>query len=264
MNDIKIACSTVAFRHLSLEQGLEIIRSAGFTRIETQSKGAWCPHVDIDRDDPILFAEKVKRFGIDDIAALHMYEGDVINREEFVPYVRRAVQWAKAAGVSVLIGSEGVARGGMSGEEALSILRDRLYRASEYALEQGIVLAMETRARETKTLAEDLMLPMEAHTGKTLGINFDSANVHACNVDETEILERVMQRVVHFHAKDTRAGHCTTLGEGDVRINECFEVLKRNGYCGYVVLETEGDEPTEIMERMVRESYQVMQRHFGE
>ena len=263
MSNIKIACSTVAFRLLSLDRALEIIRGAGFTRIETQSKGAWCPHVDIDKDDPILFADRVKSFGIDEIAALHMFEGCVLNSETFVSYTQRAAKWAKAAGVPVLITSEGCILEGMTDAEAQAILQGRLSEAAGYAAEQGVSLAIETRARQTKTLTEDLLQPMNAWKGKELGINFDTANVHACEVDEAAILQSVMERVIHCHAKDTHAGHCTALGKGDVNIDACFDVLKKAGYEGYVVLETEGDEPVEIMERMVKESYEKMVGCFG-
>ncbi len=263
MSDIRIACSTVAFRLLSLDRALDIIRSAGFTRIETQSKGAWCPHVDIDKDDPILFADRVKSFGIDEIAALHMYEGSVLNSGTFVSYTQRAARWARAAGVSVLITSEGSVPEDMTDTEAQDLLQRRLSEASGYASEQGVYLAIETRARKTKTLTKDLLQPMNAWKGNTLGINFDTANVHACEVDEAAILESVIERVVHCHAKDTHDGHCTALGEGDVNIDACFDVLKKAGYKGYVVLETEGDEPVEIMEHMVKESYEKMVRCFG-
>lgn len=263
MSEIKIACSTVAFRQLSLERALEIIRNAGFTSIETQSKGAWCPHVDIDRDDPILFAGRVKAAGIESVAALHMYEGSVIDSRAFVPYTVRAVQWAKAAGVPVLITSEGCVSDGMAPSEAQALVKERLAQAAEYASGNGIAIAIETRGHLSDDVAADFLGTMDAYSAPYLGINFDSANVHACRVDETQILDAVADRVIHFHAKDTRAGRCTALGAGDVKISECLRKLRQMRYGGYVVLETEGDEPEEEMTRMVRESYSCLTGQLG-
>lgn len=258
MSSIKIACSTVAFRQLGLERALEIIRNAGFTCIETQSKGAWCPHVDIDLDDPILFAQHVKDAGIESVAALHMYEGSIIASKTFVSYTVRAVQWAKAAGVSMLITSEGITPGGMNSSAAHELVRERLAEAMAYAYENGIAIAIETRGHLSENVAEDFLSTMDAYPGPFLGINFDSANVHACQVDETKILDAVAGRVIHFHAKDTHAGHCTALGEGDVNIAACLQKLRQMQYSGYVVLETEGEESVEEMTRMVRESYSYL------
>lgn len=254
-NNLKIACSTVAFRQQSLEQALEIIRGIGFTRVETQSKGWWCPHADIDSDDPVKFVQTVKNAGIEEVVALHMYEGSIVGSDTFVSYTKRAVQWAKAAGVPVLITSEGIAPDSMSQEYANKLVRERLREAVEYATAYGISIAIETRGHLGDNVAQDFLRTMEAWEGKELGINFDSANVHACQVDETEILDMIAPRVTHFHAKDTHAGKCIALGQGDVNVGACMEKLHKMGYGGYVVLETEGDEPLEEMKQIVRESY---------
>ena len=49
---MKLGCGTVLFRKFDLERSLEAIRNIGFEYFETQAVGPWCPHVDVDKDDP--------------------------------------------------------------------------------------------------------------------------------------------------------------------------------------------------------------------
>lgn len=49
---MKIGCGTVLFRTFELERSLAAIREIGFEYFETQAVGPWCPHVNIEKDDP--------------------------------------------------------------------------------------------------------------------------------------------------------------------------------------------------------------------
>jgi sugar phosphate isomerase/epimerase len=100
---------------------------------------------------------------------------------------------------------------------------------------------------------------MSLTDSKWLGINFDACNIHRAGYveskgdsysyaevggreDEVGVLQKVVGRVAHFHAKDYKNGACAPLGEGDVKLAECIECVKASGYSGAVSLETEGDE----------------------
>ena len=61
---MKIGCGTVIFREYPLRQALELIRSAGYDYVETQATAPFCPHVDVDRDDPLTLRDMVKELPI--------------------------------------------------------------------------------------------------------------------------------------------------------------------------------------------------------
>lgn len=67
---MKIGCGTVVFRKYELRRALDAIRKAGYEYFETQAINPWCPHVDIDRDDPVKLAELAREFGFKGITAL--------------------------------------------------------------------------------------------------------------------------------------------------------------------------------------------------
>jgi sugar phosphate isomerase/epimerase len=60
---MKIGCGTVNFRTLSLEQALQNIAEVGYEYVETQATAPFCPHVDVDRDDPEHFKRLIGNFG---------------------------------------------------------------------------------------------------------------------------------------------------------------------------------------------------------
>ena len=50
---MKIGCGTVLFRTFALERSLAAIREIGYEYFETQAVGPWCPHVNVEKDDPL-------------------------------------------------------------------------------------------------------------------------------------------------------------------------------------------------------------------
>jgi len=43
------------------------------------------------------------------------------------------------------------------------------------------------------------------------------------------------------HVKDTLAKRCVALGQGEVNLRSCLQVLKQHGHTGVLSLETEGE-----------------------
>ncbi|HBP38236.1 MAG TPA: hypothetical protein DD640_05760, partial [Clostridiales bacterium] len=72
---MEIGCSTVIFRRYELERALEAIRKIGFDYVETQGVGPWCPHVDIEKSDPVRFLDLARHYGFKGVSALWMPNG---------------------------------------------------------------------------------------------------------------------------------------------------------------------------------------------
>jgi inosose dehydratase len=89
---------------------------------------------------------------------------------------------------------------------------------------------------------------------------FDSGHLTFAGIDPLPILKKYIHRIRHVHLKDVRqsirtqaekegwsfltavrAGVFTVPGDGDVDFAPIFEVLEKEGYAGWVVVEAEQD-----------------------
>ncbi len=152
---------------------------------------------------------------------------------------------------------DGVNPEGMSDEETLKLLRDRLAEILEVAAQYQAYLAIEPHGTFSLTAA-GLKPVMALSDSKWLGINYDAANVprltdakgalgayrwHAYGKpqDEVTTLRAAVNRVVHVHVKDVAGANCVALGRGTVNTISCLRVLKQHGHTGALSLETEGN-----------------------
>ena len=253
----KIGCGTVSFRKQSLEEAMERIARAGYEYVEPQATAPFCPHVDPWNDDPDEFKRRVKEFGFKGASALWAKHGAIIPDPKSVEGVSQAIEWASQAGIPVVNAGDGKKPDDMSDDDALKLMGDRLAEILEVAGRCAVYLAIEPHGTFSLT-ADGLKKIMALSDSKWLGINYDTANVRRATYvetvagayswtpygerqDEVATLEAVVDRVVHFHVKDVKGAKCVALGQGEVNVKGCIEVLKRHGYDGVLSLETEGD-----------------------
>lgn len=271
---MQIACGTVNFRTLPLQQALKNIAEAGYKYVEPQATAPFCPHVDVDKDDPEDFKRSIVDFGFKGATALWSTHGAIIPDPLSVEYVAKCIRWAKAADIPVVHAADGFKPEDMSEEDAFKILRERLLQILETAEENQIYLGIEPHGTFSMT-PEGLKRMMSVSSSKRLGINYDAANVCRATYvetkdgeftwkttgqkhDEVATLKEVVDRVVHFHIKDVKGSKAVTLGTGEVNNKECLKVLKEAGYQGAVSLETEGDTKGEAAMALIKDSRKYM------
>ena len=63
------------FPNAALEEALGNIAEAGYEYVETQATAPFCPHVDVDRDDPEEFKRLVQKFGFREVTGLWSSQG---------------------------------------------------------------------------------------------------------------------------------------------------------------------------------------------
>ena len=236
----KIGCGTVSFRKSSLREAMERIHRAGYEYLEPQATGPWCPHVDAWKSDPAEFRRMLAEFGFKGATALWAPQGALIPNAKSVEGVSQAIRWAHEAGIPVVNCGDGRKPKTMSDADALKVLAERLAAILEVAQQCQVYLAIEPHGTFSVT-ADGLKTIMGLSKSKWLGINYDTANVHHAGSDEVAVLEAVVDRVVHVHVKDTVAKKCVALGQGEVNLRGCLQVLKKHGYAGVLSLETEGE-----------------------
>lgn len=264
---IRVGCGTVVFRKLPLQEALERIRRAGYEYVEPQATGPWCPHVDPWKDDPQAFRQRVDQLGFKGVSGLWSACGAILADPKTVEGVTQSIRWAKEAGIPVVQAGDGTKPDGMSDEDALKLLRDRLTQILEVAEKCQVYLAIEPHGTFSLT-ADGLLKIMALSNSKWLGINFDTANVHRATYvetaagayswklygqrqDEVATLGSVADRVVHVHVKDVIGPGCVALGQGEVKVADCVQVLKQRGYTGVLSLETEGDMDADQGQRLI-------------
>lgn len=267
---MKIACGTVTFREYPLEEALKRIKKAGYEYVEPQATAPFCPHIDVDHDDPERFKKLVKNMGFKGVTALWATHGALIPDPKCVEYGKKCVEWAAAAGIPGINLGDGFKPKEMSDEDALKLVEERLARILETAEKCKTYVAIEPHGTFSLN-AEGLKKLMSLSNSKWLGINYDTANVHRASYveskgdsyvwkstgmkhDEVAVLKAVAGRVVHLHVKDVKGEQCVALGRGEVNIKGCLEILRDSNYRGPISLETEGDFNADAGEALIIES----------
>lgn len=267
---MKIGCNTVAFRKENLDFALERIASIGYEYVEVEANLSWCPHTDPWKDDPIKFKEKIKSYGFKGVSALGSHR-ELITSEQGVNDIIQALKWCKQADVPIVLTGEGRKPADMSTEEALNILDARLKSILKVAEECQVYLALEDHGSITLT-PDGLPMIINSIDSDWLGVNFDTANIHrgdyvgtdqggyewklgaTTSYSETELLEKVANKVKHLHIKDVIGRDAVILGGGDINLIGCLAILKKAGFDGVLSYETEGMQDPEESLVMIRKS----------
>ena len=272
---MKIGCGTVLFREYGLEESLEAIRNIGFEYFETQAVGPWCPHGNVEKDDPEHLVMLKEKFGFKGITGLWSLDGNIISNPRSVESGLRSIEWAAAAGIPVLHTGDGHKPEGMSDEDAYKTLEEKLSQILEAAKKNHVKIAIEPHGTFSLTL-QGLKRILALGEPDVLGINYDACNVLRAGYvesgnnnsswkrmenaeNELDVLKGISDRVLHCHAKDIDANQqCVAVGSGIVRVADCIAHLKSIGYDGVVSVETEGGGSFESIVRLASESYQYL------
>ena len=269
---MKIGCGTVLFRNFDLEKSLAAIREIGFEYFETQAVGPWCPHVNVETDDPENLVKLKNKYGFKEITGLWSLNGNIIANPNAVESGIRSIEWAAAAGIPVLHTGDGKKPKEMSDDEAFKVLEEKLGLILEAAKKNGVKVAIEPHGSFSLTGA-GLNRILSIGDADVLGINYDACNIFRAGYvesgnnksgyktegsgeNEVSVLESVIGRVVHCHAKDiNEEKECVAVGDGIVNVKGCVDLLKKSGYNGVVSVETEGGDDFDEIVALAAKSY---------
>ena len=269
---MKIGCGTVLFRKFDLEKSLAAIREIGYEYFETQAVGPWCPHVNVETDDPEDLVRLKNKYGFKEITGLWSLNGNIIANENAVESGIRSIEWAAAAGIPVLHTGDGKKPKDMSDTDAFKVLEEKLSLILEAARKNGVKVAIEPHGSFSLTGA-GLGRILSIGDADVLGVNYDACNIFRAGYvesgnnksgyktegngeDEVGVLNAVVDRVFHCHAKDINAEkQCVAVGDGIVNVKGCVELLKNNGYGGVISVETEGGDDFDAIVALAARSY---------
>lgn len=118
-----------------------------------------------------------------------------------VEYLKQAVRFAAECGAPVVNTDEGPKQPWTTEEEDHLLMKYTLHEAAQVAEPRGILIGLECHQQYSKT-PEGLDRIHGLVKSPSIGINYDTGNAFLCGHDPYKWLERVLDRLVHLHAKD--------------------------------------------------------------
>ncbi len=191
----------------SLEWGIKRAGEIGYKWVEPcmldgrclLSNAGYC-HVTSFDTDPKVIKDWCEEAGVG-ISGLSSHS-DLLNPEFGVQYARRGIRYAKALGINVVQITEDMHPAKWIDEaEAYNLMRINLHAISETCEENGVYIAIEQHGPYTAKI-ERMARILSLVDSPWIKCNYDCGNTFLSGSDPYEMLEAVIDKVVHVHAKD--------------------------------------------------------------
>ncbi|UCB46927.1 MAG: sugar phosphate isomerase/epimerase [Spirochaetota bacterium] len=257
MGKIELCAEADSFRHAekNFDYAIQMTKELGLRYIEPEVMTGRCLlnvygycNITSLEDDPMEVRKHIEAAGL--VVPCLSAHSNLLDTEYGVDYLKKAIRYAYILGSPMVNTAEGPMPGWMTEDDAFRIMKYNLDTLLEMAENYDITLTIEPHGVFT-TNADGLLKIMSLSDSKRLAINFDTGNVTIAGNDAVETLKKVVKHVVHVHLKDVSSeqatdGHETgvtagmAIGDGDVDIPGCIEVLKKNDYNGVLAIECSG------------------------
>jgi sugar phosphate isomerase/epimerase len=116
-------------------------------------------------------------------------------------YLKQAIRFAFECGAPVVNTDEGPKPSWTTALEDHTLMRYVLHEAAAVAEPRKILIGLEPHQQYSRS-PDGLDRIYNLVSSPAIGINFDTGNSYLCGHDPYEWLERVVDRLVHLHAKD--------------------------------------------------------------
>jgi len=166
-----------------------------------------------------------------------------------VPYLEKAVRFAKAIGAPVLATDEGIRPEWLDDRECFEIMKYTLKKVLQVAERHGIFIGIEPHQSISKT-TEGLLRIANLVDSPMLKINYDTGNAFLGGSDPYHGLEAVLPKLVHVHAKDIAMEQAEAergkvagtpvgcaCGEGVIDWGRVISILRAGKYKGVLSVE---------------------------
>ena len=265
MCSMKLCAEADAFRKTEKDFAYAIAMSKelGFRYIEPEVMTGRCLlnvygycNITSLEDDPMEMRKAIEAAGLK--AACLSAHSSLLDTVYGVDYLKKAIRYAYILGAPIVNTAEGLKPGWMTDEDAFRVMKYNLDELLRTCANYDITLTIEPHGVYT-TNAAGLLRIMSLSDSPHLGINFDTGNVAVAGNDPVATLQAVIRHVRHVHVKDIirtkTSGHATgqtagcAIGDGEVDIPGCLDVLRKAGYDGCLSIECDG---VEALKRSVR------------
>jgi len=239
----------------SLAYGIETAGKLGFKWVEPcflmgrclLSNAGYCHVTSLDTD-PKEIQDLCAKAGVK-ISGLSSHS-DLLNPEYGVLYARAGIRYAKALGVNVVqITEDMYPPKWMTEQDAYAIMKINLRAIAETCEENGVFVGIEPHGPYTSKI-KSLTRILGLVESPWIRVNYDSGNTFLSGEDPYAMLEAVIDKVVHVHAKDisrkqadSERGKVTgtavgcACGDGEIDWKRVVKQLKKAGYKGVLSVE---------------------------
>jgi len=238
----------------SFAAGVERAARIGYRYIEPMvhngrellSEAGYFHSVSMD-EDPLSIKDICDRHGV--LCSGLSAHCPLMRPEISVPYLEKAVRFAKALGAPVINTDEGIRPAWLDDEEVWHVMRYTLKKVLPIAERYGISIGIEPHQSLTRTTAGLLRIATLVDS-PMLRVNYDTGNAFLGGEDPYAGLEAVAGLVVHIHAKDIaiqqaeeEKGKVTgtpvgcACGDGVIDWARVVRILKAHGFDGVLSVE---------------------------
>jgi len=247
----------------SLTYGVKTAGKLGYKYVEPcflmgqclLSIGQYC-HVTSFDTDPKKIRDLCAEAGVK-ISALSSH-ADLLDPEFGVAYARRGIRYAPEVGTNIVQITENMyPPKWMTEKDAYEIMKVNLRAIAETCEENGVYLGIEQHGPYTSKI-DRLTHLLDLVNSPWIRVNYDCGNTFLSGTDPYEMLEAVIDKVIHVHAKDisvkqaeAERGKVTgtavgcACGDGVIDWKRLVGRLKKAGFKGVLSVEC-GTEPEAI------------------
>ncbi len=254
---MKIGVNLEYVRHAdkSLKYGVQTAGKMGYKWVEPcflmgrclLSNAGYCHVTSLDTD-PKEILDLCAEAGVQ-ISGVSSHS-DLLNPEWGVLYARRGIRYARALGVNIVqITEDMYPPKWMTEEIAYATMKTNLLAMAETCEENGVYLAVEQHGPYTAKI-KSLLRILDLVDSPWIRVNYDCGNTFLSGEDPYAMLEAVIDRVVHVHAKDISQQQATAergkvtgtavgcaCGDGEIDWHRLVKRLKQAGYQGVLSVE---------------------------
>ena len=208
MSDIHIGINLEFVRHHDkpFEWAVEKAAELGYTHVEPMvhwgrellSEAGYFHSVSL-LDDPLRVQRACEKAGVK-LSGLSAHT-PLCKPEISVEYLKQAIRFAAECGARVVNTDEGPKPVWTTEAEDFTLMRYTLTEAVRVAEPRGILIGLECHQQYSRT-PDGLDRIYALVKSPAIGINFDTGNAYLCGHDPLKWLTRVVDRLVHLHAKD--------------------------------------------------------------
>ena len=229
---------------------LEKIKRLGFEGFETNLR-----NVQGQFDSAEKARERLRATGL-------RFIGPHTNLKAKPEELERAAAGSKALGAERLVLSGGVPKEGA--DAAIASMAQALNAAGRYCRKLGMRAIYHNHQTEFVSNGA----PMESLLSQTdpaaVFLLFDTGHAFLQKIDLAAFLVKHTKRIDSLHLRDIKAGKQVPLGEGELDLKALAAAVKRTGWSGWLIDETEMRTPdSALAERVVSSNRKVIRETFG-
>jgi Sugar phosphate isomerases/epimerases len=226
INGVQLGCQSYSFRDRSLDEALKAMVDIGLSECEL-----WQGHLEPKRGTP---AEEVKKWRLApetitfmhevkkkfDAAGVKIYAFNYSFNKSFTDAeIDRGMEFAKALGTKYITASSKVSMA---------------KQINDIAKKHGIIVAMHghDNTKDPDEFSSSDSFARALNGNSNIAINLDIGHFTAANEDPVAYIEQHHDKIVTLHIKDRKKDHGANLpfGEGDTKIKEVLQLLKKKKY----------------------------------